>query len=715
AMDEYNPKLLSIRDEIHNYIKSWTERYLWQHDHGFSLHLYEPRLLILDSDDAQDEPLEKADKPPNIPHLWGRTQFGDNIQDEWFIVWLLTKITKRFPQTTAHIIDPDGQFLLIETAEVVPRALRPEDAINRMFIRGGEFIVLEADRAKDAPRLQSGVGLHWARTGESILKSRHLRRINKCIFARLSGFPTAILQDNSHQVNLLLPLRAAHLLRERPQLLPLAVDALIERDDEDCRAASEMDFFGTRPMVALRVRFTRFLYAQLKAQDFHPPPVYETLPVPRGIDDERPSGAKLGIKIAAGLEILHNQQRQIGAHRLRDQLKGLQNSSLSSQRLLQDISEGRGNVEELDRLLNTLDHDRRYGSFRQRLQSHGYFGDQADTKALSSLLSRERAARVAFLQHLFKTQNHSAIAHTNRSELSIRFPTYAHIVEGLEESGGPNASHFRDFYDLKRNDDDSWMRLDPEELPALRQARKQAQLAAKEALISPTLRRLNSNFRIDILRNQSASERIGDFLIHDKSGYKGIETPGERARLVTRRDGSSSWAYSDDDAFSMRDMMRALDNQVEKELNRSVVRFSASRSVSVSYSEDGGDRRRLKGPMEFPQDVESSMWSDMGESTGEGDIPRGAAREYMEAMDKELSTKATDRHLEVPPIPSADDETSRQYHLAKNLMHAYVEEQGGGGPASSFLGTIGLEDEFHTLPDTLEAARDTDERVPPRQ
>ena len=31
-------------------------------------------------------------------HLWGRTDFGDNIEDEWFIVFLLFELTKRFPE-----------------------------------------------------------------------------------------------------------------------------------------------------------------------------------------------------------------------------------------------------------------------------------------------------------------------------------------------------------------------------------------------------------------------------------------------------------------------------------------------------------------------------------------------------------------------------------------------------------------------------------------
>ena len=31
-------------------------------------------------------------------HLYGKTKFGDNVDDEWFIVSLLLKLSKAFPE-----------------------------------------------------------------------------------------------------------------------------------------------------------------------------------------------------------------------------------------------------------------------------------------------------------------------------------------------------------------------------------------------------------------------------------------------------------------------------------------------------------------------------------------------------------------------------------------------------------------------------------------
>lgn len=39
----------------------------------------------------------------NLPaHIAGLTKFGDNIEDEWFIVYLIKEITKEFPELLAR-------------------------------------------------------------------------------------------------------------------------------------------------------------------------------------------------------------------------------------------------------------------------------------------------------------------------------------------------------------------------------------------------------------------------------------------------------------------------------------------------------------------------------------------------------------------------------------------------------------------------------------
>jgi len=58
-----------------------------------------------------------ANQPPAC--LWGRTAYGDNVEDEWFITWLLLQLTRQL-KVSARIWDSDGEFLLIEAAYALP-------------------------------------------------------------------------------------------------------------------------------------------------------------------------------------------------------------------------------------------------------------------------------------------------------------------------------------------------------------------------------------------------------------------------------------------------------------------------------------------------------------------------------------------------------------------------------------------------------------------
>jgi hypothetical protein len=64
--------------------------------------------------------------------LSGRTNFGDSVEDEWVIVYLLRELTKKHKDIWATVTDNDGQFLLAEAAGALPSWLEPEVADNRV-------------------------------------------------------------------------------------------------------------------------------------------------------------------------------------------------------------------------------------------------------------------------------------------------------------------------------------------------------------------------------------------------------------------------------------------------------------------------------------------------------------------------------------------------------------------------------------------------------
>lgn len=67
-----------------------------------------------------------------VPLLRGRTNFGDSIADEWLTVYLLRELSGHFQDAWIRVYDTDGEFLLIEAANVIPRWLNPEVAENRV-------------------------------------------------------------------------------------------------------------------------------------------------------------------------------------------------------------------------------------------------------------------------------------------------------------------------------------------------------------------------------------------------------------------------------------------------------------------------------------------------------------------------------------------------------------------------------------------------------
>lgn len=66
------------------------------------------------------------------PHLYGLTFYGENIQDEWYIVEIVNHLTKIYPHVIGRIFDADGEFLLIEAADVLPRWANPDTCAQRV-------------------------------------------------------------------------------------------------------------------------------------------------------------------------------------------------------------------------------------------------------------------------------------------------------------------------------------------------------------------------------------------------------------------------------------------------------------------------------------------------------------------------------------------------------------------------------------------------------
>jgi len=66
--------------------------------------------------------------------LRGSTNYGDSIADEWVIVHILQQISEQHFDVWIRVYDTDGEFLLIEAANVLPKWIKPEISENRVRI-----------------------------------------------------------------------------------------------------------------------------------------------------------------------------------------------------------------------------------------------------------------------------------------------------------------------------------------------------------------------------------------------------------------------------------------------------------------------------------------------------------------------------------------------------------------------------------------------------
>ncbi|NXH14241.1 ECD protein, partial [Bucco capensis] len=238
-------------------------------------------------------------------HIGGTTLFGDNVEDEWFIVYLIREITREFPGLAARIDDNDGEFLLIEAADFLPKWLNPENSDNRVFFYKGELHIIPLSETEEQEGELSAAALTVSEAlaqlcsrSEECLAAEPVRR---AVYKRISGYPEK-MEASFHRAHCYVPAGIVAVLRQRPSLVAAAVQAFYLRAPGDLRACRSFQTFPAEDRVMTVVTFTKCLYAQLMQQKF----VADrrsgyTLPLP---SHPQYKAYELGMKLAHGFEML---------------------------------------------------------------------------------------------------------------------------------------------------------------------------------------------------------------------------------------------------------------------------------------------------------------------------------------------------------------------------------------------------------------------------
>lgn len=250
--------------------------------------------------------------------LQGRTEYGDSVEDEWVVVWLLRELTKKFEDLWVKITDSDGEFLLIEASGTLPAWLEPDVAENRVWIHNGGLVIIRPETAAKAKRTAEKLTLQDARRVVLEKPTRLLKSVSiqEEAFYRLRNYPTQIKQ-NMHHALATIPRKIAFLLRQKPAYISPAVEAFYLRDPialKPLQSKTSMDklLFPPSDLVTISISVPRVAYAQLKSQDFPAPIVWDGKMPPKS-DARVYTQAETGMKIACGFEMLvsdsHNQDK----------------------------------------------------------------------------------------------------------------------------------------------------------------------------------------------------------------------------------------------------------------------------------------------------------------------------------------------------------------------------------------------------------------------
>ncbi|RDW73834.1 hypothetical protein BP5796_07276 [Coleophoma crateriformis] len=287
-------RLELIRKEAQKISSNLLKNYIWQRD-GFKLESNSDKGLI---------------------YLHGLTNYGDSVEDEWLVVYILRELSAQYPDLWIRVGDTDGEFLLIEAANALPRWLNPEIAENRVWIHQSSLhvIPLETGSRGSLPR---NLDLHAA---HDILRSSpttllHSLPLEEEAFYRLRNYPSQIT-DSLHYSQLRIPRKLAYILHELPTSIAPAVESFYLRDPIAIKALQKSQdalCFPPNDFVQVSVRFTKVLFAQVRSQQFPPPEnwkkivseaTHQSSAVVTGHSDH--SRLDLGMKITCGFEMLVN-------------------------------------------------------------------------------------------------------------------------------------------------------------------------------------------------------------------------------------------------------------------------------------------------------------------------------------------------------------------------------------------------------------------------
>ncbi|KAF1351978.1 SGT1 protein-domain-containing protein [Delphinella strobiligena] len=632
-------RLKEIQTAATELSKRLIEDYIWQRD-TFNLELVHPHNLS--GGEADDKQHEK-DKSPHPYFLKGQTNFGDSIADEWLIVYLLRELSKKFPDAYIRVHDTDGEFLLIEAANTLPKWLDPEIAPYRIWINRGQLRIVPMTRDAEngvagpkTPGLPAEISLKDAiafieTTPKSLI---HSPFIEEEAFHRLNDYPSAIVSSHHHAL-LSIPRKLAYILHANPSYISPAVEAFYLRDPIALKPLATKDtatlVFPPEDFVDVSVKFNKVGYAQLYSQDF-PPPASWTSVIPRIKD----SKVAMGMKLTCGFEML-----------LRDPQNQDKRVVREMKLLLEDLEEGEDELptnKEIAAWPKVIDDeswlDINFEDFEKELDGKGKPGSAATTENKTSTPSVAEAQRAAKAEGFGdpKTQ-------VNLKNIVSNFERFLN-----DDNAGPEGAAFSD------DDDDDMSSYHSSDTDSEKDEGEDKAASFSEAEFEKAMREMMG-------MPQTEKESSG---LVDEARKLALEMEEEKE-------------MERDEEAEVKEIMRLMEEELkghgalDLDGGKGKARASAEERQKVKEAVAGRTRADRKG--------QNSKGKNVGFAPGLSG--KGKARAVEVESEDEDEDDAFDSGDE-DPLGGMDVD------LLKNLLESFKGQAGTAGPASNLMGLMGV-------------------------
>lgn len=481
------------------------------------------------------------------------------------------------------------------------------------------------------------------------------KNVQSCIDERIRNCNPQNMAEGLHRTNAFLPVPAAAILQQRPELIAAAVRAFVHRDPIDMKALRAMKHFPPENRVRHPVVFTKYLYAMLSHSQYVPD--RRTGWNLQSSSDTYKSDL-LGVKLACGFEMLAAQAKP--------------------------------------KLTNTVDGDlssnRNWIAYLQSLRDRGYFQDFIEGSRDHQRLMA--TAKEYFVNHV--EQQSSVAADVGTELLSL--------LKTVEYSPPPSSSDVDG-----PEDDDKWLNVSPEDLDAMLSARygirrtvsANGNVDAVELTgnLTEFLSRKSEWEGIDLVEEEITVQKkplpILQPLAAPKSGAASSKRSKGKVQFAEETTATAS------DSSTPATASSASNNMID--FNADAFTAHVKEMLDLCIPEDDWESNSDMSDFGGGDDDElDKNINEMGGAGGRGKVK--SIETYMAEMDAELAKTTLGKSFEkksatVAAAEDTDDSfgdienfkpVDIDVNTLKNIAQSYQNQFGGPGPASSLLGSMGI-------------------------